>query len=102
MLNRDSPGFSDADVLRQVIDSSRIGSHASRGDQILNARSFEKQGFSVVLEEEQITTELLVKTLVDLYHHRQKYIDAMEASPVTDSVAKITNLIEETVAAHSD
>jgi UDP-N-acetylglucosamine--N-acetylmuramyl-(pentapeptide) pyrophosphoryl-undecaprenol N-acetylglucosamine transferase len=80
-----------------------LSSHASRGDQILNAKSFEKQGFSVVLEEEQITTELLVKTLVDLYHHRKKYIDAMEASPVTDSVTKITNLIEETVAAaHSD
>ena len=30
-----------------------LSANASRGDQILNARSFERQGFSVVLEEEE-------------------------------------------------
>ena len=33
-----------------------LSAAASRGDQILNARSFEKQGFSMVLEEEAIPT----------------------------------------------
>ncbi len=32
-----------------------LSANASRGDQILNARSFERQGFSLVLEEEQLT-----------------------------------------------
>ena len=32
-----------------------LSAKASRGDQILNARSFERQGFSMVLEEEEIT-----------------------------------------------
>ena len=31
-----------------------LSQKASRGDQILNARSFEKQGFARVLEEEEI------------------------------------------------
>ena len=32
-----------------------LSAHASRGDQILNARSFERQGFSMVLTEEDLT-----------------------------------------------
>ena len=31
-----------------------LSANASRGDQILNARSFERQGFSIVLEEEEL------------------------------------------------
>ena len=34
-----------------------LSAAASRGDQILNARSFEKQGFSYVLEEEKLLPE---------------------------------------------
>ena len=35
-----------------------LSANASRGDQILNARSFERQGFSIVLEEESLTARL--------------------------------------------
>lgn len=34
-----------------------LSAKASRGDQILNAKSFERQGFSMVLEEETLTKE---------------------------------------------
>lgn len=37
---------------------------ASRGDQILNARSFNKQGYSAVLEEENMTNEVLCQQLM--------------------------------------
>ena len=37
-----------------------LSANASRGDQILNARSFEKQGYSMVLEEEEITDQKLL------------------------------------------
>lgn len=69
----------------------------SRGDQILNARSFEKQGFSYVLEEEKITDELLLKTIRKLYAERSKYIDAMEKSSQTNGVDIVLNLIKEQV-----
>jgi UDP-N-acetylglucosamine--N-acetylmuramyl-(pentapeptide) pyrophosphoryl-undecaprenol N-acetylglucosamine transferase len=77
-----------------------LSAKASRGDQILNAESFRKRGFSMVLQEEELTTDVLVNTLVELYHSRQKYIDAMMANPVRDSIGVITGLIDETVEKH--
>lgn len=70
---------------------------ASRGDQILNANSFKKQGFSQVLDEETLTTDLLIKTVNEVFENRQKYTDAMKASNVNDAVNTIVNLIEKTV-----
>ena len=72
-----------------------LSAKASRGDQILNARSFERQGFSKVLEEEEITEEKLLETIRQLYTDRQKYTDAMAGNGQVDSISKITDLIEE-------
>ena len=70
-----------------------LSANASRGDQILNARSFEKQGFSMVLEEEAITDEVLLKAIHDLYAHRETYRTAMENAPGQDSISVICDLI---------
>ncbi|MCI9105018.1 MAG: undecaprenyldiphospho-muramoylpentapeptide beta-N-acetylglucosaminyltransferase [Lachnospiraceae bacterium] len=70
-----------------------LSAAASRGDQILNARSFEKQGFSKVLEEEQITEENLLLAIKDTYENRQQYISAMKQSTLTDAVSTIIALI---------
>ncbi|MBR2765669.1 MAG: undecaprenyldiphospho-muramoylpentapeptide beta-N-acetylglucosaminyltransferase [Blautia sp.] len=72
-----------------------LSAQASRGDQILNARSFERQGLSMVLEEEEITEEKLLAEIHSLFENRQKYIDAMKAAPGLDAITKITELIEE-------
>lgn len=74
-----------------------LSAAASRGDQILNARSFEKQGFSMVLEEEEITNEALLQAVHTLYQNRTSFSSAMEASSQTDSIATIIGLIEEAV-----
>ena len=66
-------------------------------DQILNARSFEKQGFSKVLEEESVTAALLTDTVRKVYADRDQYILAMEASPSGDSIAKIVNILNESI-----
>lgn len=66
---------------------------ASRGDQILNAESFEKQGFSVVMDEHKITDELLLNTINSVYENRDKYISAMRNSSQTNSVAVVCDLI---------
>ena len=70
-----------------------LSASASRGDQILNARSFEKQGFSKVLEEEQLTDDNLLNTIQDTYHNRQKYIASMEQSTLNDAVSVVMDLI---------
>lgn len=68
---------------------------SSRGDQILNAKSFESQGFSIVIDEDNLTTELLVDRVHELYFNRQNYIDTMSKSGQMDSIATIMNLIED-------
>lgn len=75
-----------------------LSAAASRGDQILNARSFEKQGFSLVLEEETLTNELLLQTIRRLYAERASFSEAMKASSQTDSIDTIIGLIEEAAA----
>lgn len=71
--------------------------NASRGDQILNARSFERQGFSMVLEEEELTSQVLLDSIHNLYAHRTDYIDAMKNSAQQDSIDTIIDLLENAV-----
>ena len=68
---------------------------ASRGDQLLNADSFKRQGFSKVLQEEEITDQLLLDTILDLYQNRADYVAAMEKSGQSDAITKIVELIKE-------
>ena len=70
-----------------------LSANASRGDQILNARSFERQGYSKVLEEEEITNEKLLQTIRDLYKNREQYIEAMSKSSQMDSIGKIVGML---------
>ena len=72
-----------------------LSANASRGDQILNARSFERQGFSLVLEEEQLTKETLLNAVKTLYENRTTFINSMKNSGQQDSIGTIIKLIEE-------
>ncbi len=75
-----------------------LSARASRGDQILNARSFERLGYSKVLEEEEITNEVLLDAIHDLYKNRETYITAMSSSKHKDSIEQIVQLFEKAVA----
>jgi len=72
-----------------------LSAQASRGDQILNAASYEKQGYSKVLREEDLTPETLLTSIRDLYEHRAAYVEAMERSDQGDAISLIVGLIEE-------
>ncbi len=72
-----------------------LSAKASRGDQILNARSFERQGFSMVLEEEDLSEKTLVPAVHTLYEERGAFIDAMRDSGQQDSIDTIISLIGE-------
>lgn len=71
---------------------------SSRGDQILNAKSFEAQGYSMVIDDDDLSPDLLTEKVTELYFTRQTFIDAMSKSHQLGSVTTITNLIEETCA----
>lgn len=71
---------------------------ASRGDQILNAKSFDKSGYAKLLLEEDITDATLLDAINYVYNHRDEYIRAMECSKKHDSITMIVNMIEELAA----
>lgn len=71
-----------------------LSADASRGDQLLNADSFEKQGFSYVLREENLTNETLLTAIRKVSEDRGKYISAMEKSKQKDAVMTIAELIK--------
>lgn len=72
-----------------------LSANASRGDQILNAESFENQGFSEVLTEENLAPTIILPIIDKLYEKRADYVAAMEKSGQSDAISKITSLIEE-------
>ena len=73
-----------------------LSAAASRGDQILNAASFEKSGYSKVIAEEDVTDEGLIDAIHEVFNHRKDYIHAMNQSDLANPVQTIMNLILET------
>lgn len=72
-----------------------LGSNASRGDQILNAESFQNQGFSHVILEENLNQETLLEAVSEVYEHRNQYKEAMESSEMSNSIDIIIGLINQ-------
>lgn len=70
-----------------------LSANSSRGDQILNANSFESQGFSMVIDDDYLSADLLTEKITELYFTRQTYIDAMSKSNQLSSIKTIMRLI---------
>lgn len=51
---------------------------ASRGDQILNAASFKKEGYALVMEEEEITRESFLRKIKELKSSKDNLVNNME------------------------
>lgn len=72
-----------------------LSAKASRGDQILNAKSFEKQGFSTVIDEDELTAETLTDAVLDTYENRASFIETMDKSNLDDAIGTITSILDE-------
>lgn len=57
-----------------------LSKNASRGDQILNANSFMKQGFSLVMQEEDINDEDFINKINELVDRKDELIKNMNAA----------------------
>ncbi len=68
---------------------------ASRGDQILNARSFERRGFSKWLSQEDLTVESLLRSLEALERDSGNLRRNMDASDLAHGTEKVLQVIEE-------
>ncbi len=71
---------------------------ASRGDQLLNAASFESQGYSIVIQEENLDEDSLVDSLQELYNNKDAYVEKMEQSSQYNAINSIIDLIEKVAA----
>ncbi|MCR4740497.1 MAG: undecaprenyldiphospho-muramoylpentapeptide beta-N-acetylglucosaminyltransferase [Lachnospiraceae bacterium] len=72
-----------------------LSAQASRGDQILNAGSFERQGYSLMLSEDDITGEALYEKIIELYANKDRFRENMGKSTQNDAIDTIMRLIEE-------
>lgn len=68
---------------------------ASRGDQILNAKSFKKMGYCEVIEEEELTDQSFLTTIQQVYDNRAAYIRNMEQSSAIKSLDEVMELIKQ-------
>jgi len=71
-----------------------LSAAASRGDQILNAESFKRQGFANVIREEDITDESLLKAVLETYENKDTLIKAMGESTQANAALTIVDLID--------
>lgn len=66
---------------------------ASRGDQLLNARFFEKNGYSMVLEQENLGDGRLLHSLKELYENRKNYTQAMQSAKAASGTQNVLDVI---------
>ncbi|MGB6408584.1 MAG: glycosyltransferase, partial [Planococcus donghaensis] len=65
----------------------------SRGDQILNANLFEKQGFAKVVEEEELSAERFMKELLQLKSDKDQLIEAMTQAEAPITAGEMAKLV---------
>ena len=67
---------------------------ASRGDQILNAENFNKNGFANVILQENLNTKTLLDTIESTLRNSNTFISKMKTHKNANGNTKIIELIE--------
>lgn len=70
-----------------------LSKKASRGDQILNSKSFEKEGYSLMLEEEEVNEKILYEKIKELKERKNFLIENMENSQMKNGVEAIISIL---------
>ena len=70
-----------------------LSAQKSRGDQILNANLFKKQGYAEVLEEEALTKETFMKSLHTLVSRKSEMVATMEKTQKPKTAEEMAKLI---------
>jgi len=68
---------------------------ASRGDQVLNAQSFEKRGLAKVLPQEKMTENTLADEIFNLIENGDSYRRALHDAPPADGTNAVLQMIKE-------
>lgn len=70
-----------------------LSKKASRGDQILNAGSFKKQGLSYVIMEEDLDKKSILDGIEKVYKNREAYINAMNLNKAGNGIDEVMKVI---------
>lgn len=70
-----------------------LSAKASRGDQILNAKSFEKSGYSLVIQDEELNSETLLKGIEEIKSKEKTFISNMKKSELKNGIENVMNYI---------
>lgn len=71
-----------------------LSAATSRGDQLLNAESFQSQGFSKVIQEEQLTNESLLTAIKTVLKEKETFVSAMNQSKQNNAIETIISLLQ--------
>lgn len=83
-------------ALRKPMLLIPLSRHASRGDQILNAHSFVKQGYARMVEEEEVTGKRMVDEINKLAEEQGKILEKMNAYRSDKAMDKVIKTIKNT------
>ncbi len=72
-----------------------LSRQVSRGDQIQNARYFQQQGISIVVDEEQLTPETLLTAVNQVSTQQTVIIEKIKALHIESATRKIVAIIKE-------
>jgi UDP-N-acetylglucosamine--N-acetylmuramyl-(pentapeptide) pyrophosphoryl-undecaprenol N-acetylglucosamine transferase len=75
-----------------------LSEKASRGDQLVNARTFARAGYSHVIEEDELTDELFLKKVDEVFAHREAIAEQLAKYEIPDSVLIISEQIKKAAA----
>jgi UDP-N-acetylglucosamine--N-acetylmuramyl-(pentapeptide) pyrophosphoryl-undecaprenol N-acetylglucosamine transferase len=73
---------------------------ASRGDQILNADFFRRQGYAEVLQDEELDDNRFCQAILQVKERRHQYVERMSQGSRNDALNRLLQIITE-AAAHS-
>ncbi|MDX1837961.1 undecaprenyldiphospho-muramoylpentapeptide beta-N-acetylglucosaminyltransferase [Legionella taurinensis] len=72
-----------------------LSAKVSRGDQIQNAGYFKEQGISIVIPQEELTTDRLLMAIDEAEANQQDIIRRIKSLKIESATVKIMNLIKE-------
>ncbi len=78
-----------------------LSAKVSRGDQIQNARYFQKLGISIVVNDDLLTSETLLHAVKELEQNQDEIINKIKALKIKSATEKIAVIIEEQIDVQS-
>lgn len=74
-----------------------LSKKASRGDQILNAKSFKNEGYSLMIEEEELNDKSFLSKINELKQEKNRLVKNMENSKIKNGVDNIVKILLESI-----